>query len=391
MSTTDNNSGADETDSTTYSEESIPPEDEEQRIEDILGEISPEAFTDWYQEQEYADNIREGKPYFNSPGYIAPEQKHNPSKFLQCHRKVSYKNQNTPSENGDPNGIFFFGNQFEEEVALPFLDDIANDIDGNNYVRQDMYINHEVTVDGVDLLVKGETDPVITDREGAPLVITEIKTARSVDSKKGPDGGPSRRHKAQIHAYMAGLNEEYDRDIDKGLIIYGARQTFDMAVCEVEFDEEFWKETVLDWAQTQTEYRIDEELPPADPEEPSWECQYCDYQNRCGENDDNDWEDIGTDGFVPLLEYPESPAEDYLRSERENGMKLTPTLAHQHPEIADEYEVFDWVCDYCTSTYDWDHFDWDGDNLNPPSCPNCKDEHGNLPLRGPLPENQLSK
>lgn len=390
MSTT-NNTTDDETDSTTYDEESMTDQSEhDTRISEIINSINEDTFETWHREREYAENIKNGKPYYNSPGYISPDEKHSPSKLLQCHRKVFYDNQNTPAESEMPTGIFFFGNKFEEEIALPFLEDTANSLHQNNYIRQDMYINYEVDVDGVDLLIKGETDPVITDNEGAPLVVTEIKTTGYIDSKRGPDAEPSKRHKAQLHAYMAGLNQKYDRDIDKGIIVYGERDSLDMVVFEIDFDEDFWNETVLDWASTQTEYRLNDELPPAEPEEPSWECKYCDYRERCGQNDDTDWEDTGINGFVPLVEYPDTEVKDYLDSELENGAKLTPTLAYQHPTLTEEYDVFDWECDYCTNTFNWNQFDWDRDTMNPPVCPDCKDEHGNLPLRGPLPKNQLS-
>lgn len=391
MSTTDNNTGAEKSNSTTkFDEEQMDDDSEhEERVSDIVDTVTADTFDKWYKEREYAQNILDGQPYFNSPGYIAPEQKHSPSKLLQCQRKVYYKNQNTPAEDDMPTGILWIGSRFEEEIALPFLQDTANEIHDNNYVRQDMWVDFDVNVDGTDLRIKGETDPVITDSEGAPLVVTEIKTTGYIDSKKGPNAEPSERHKAQLHAYMAGLSKSYDRDIHKGLIIYGERDSFEMAVHEVNFDEDFWEDRCLDWAQEQTEYRLDEDLPPAEPEQPSWECKYCDFKNRCGENDDNDWEDTGVDGFVPLVEYPQSSVVDYIKSESANGAKLTPMLAHQHPNLVDKFDVFDWECDHCESTYDWDRFDWDGDNMNPPSCPNCKEEHGNLPLRGPLPEDQL--
>lgn len=390
MSTTDKNTGADN-ESTTYDEESMQDDSEHNdRVSDIVDAVTEDTFKSWHREREYAENIKKGKPYYNSPGYIAPEKKHSPSKLLQCHRKLFYDNQNTPAETEMPTGIFFFGNKFEEEIALPFLEDTANDLHTNNYVRQDMYINYEVDIEGTELLIKGETDPVIADSEGAPLVVTEIKTTGYIDSKRGPNAEPSKRHKAQLHAYMAGLDKKYDRDIDKGIIVYGERDSFDMVVFEIDFDEDFWEETVLDWASTQTEHRLDETLPPAEPEEPSWECKYCDYRERCGQNDDNDWEDIGIDGFVPLVEYPDTAVEDYITSELENGAKLTPTLAHQHPHLVGEYDVFDWKCDHCDGSFTWDQFNWDGDNENPPACPDCKDEHGNLPMHGPLPGEQLS-
>lgn len=364
------------------------------RIADIVDTIDEEEFGDWYRERQYAENIREGKSYFNQAGYVAPEEKHNPSKLLQCHRKVFYKNQNTPVEDDSPHGIFWIGRKFEDEIALPFLEETARDIHSDNYVTQDMYIDYDIEVEGVDLRIRGETDPVITDDQGAPLVVTEIKTTGYIDNKRGPNASPDERHKAQLHAYMAGLSRKYDSDIHKGLIIYGERDSFEMAVFEIDFDEDFWEDRCLEWAQTQTEFRLNDKLPPAEPEQPSWECKYCDFRQRCGQNDEYDWEDTGIEGFVPLTMYPIDEVREYLDAEANRGANLTPTLANQHPGLVGDYDVFDWICSDCGDTFDWDAFDWDvtADDalLNPPSCPGCAEDYGDLPLRGPLPETQLT-
>jgi CRISPR/Cas system-associated exonuclease Cas4 (RecB family) len=51
-------------------------------------------------------------------------------------------------------------------------------------------------------------------------------------------------HKAQLHAYLYALNNEYDHPIPKGLIIYGSRKTLDIRVFQVTFDPRFWQRVV---------------------------------------------------------------------------------------------------------------------------------------------------
>jgi hypothetical protein len=69
----------------------------------------------------------------------------------------------------------------------------------------------------------------------------------------------------------------------------------------VEFDQEFWEETVCEWAATQSTYRTEETLPPATPEH-GWECEYFSYQQRCGQGD-KPYRDQPVGRFLPLLSF----------------------------------------------------------------------------------------
>ena len=171
-----------------------------------------------------------------------------------------------------------------------------------------------------------------------------------------------------MHAYLAGLNERVDYPVRTGLLIYIDRTQHDILPIRVEFDPTFWKETVLGWAITQTNHRIDETLPPADPQH-GWECEYCSYSARCGKTDEP-VHDMGADGFVPFVVYPQELVRKTLRAE--NGTTaLTPTLAHQYTDLADEYGVRDWDCTACGERYPWDSIEWDGTISAPPPCPAC--------------------
>jgi len=119
--------------------------------------IDSERFWSWRQEREFARNIQKGKPYFNGPSSEPPSEKHNPSRLLQCHRKVYYKSKNAPGEQREPAGIFWFGSEFETEFAVPFLRDIVGP---DQFVRNSMWVDYTISTDAGQVSIRGETDPV---------------------------------------------------------------------------------------------------------------------------------------------------------------------------------------------------------------------------------------
>lgn len=374
-----------------------PSEDATGRINDILEAISPENFKKWYDEWQYAKNIREGQAFFNKPGYVKPPERHSPSSLLQCQRKVFYMNQNAPEERPNPEGIFWTGEKFEEEIAMPFLEDLAEEVHPKNYVQNSMWVDYTLDTHAGEIRIKGETDPVICDSQANPLVVTEVKNKKSLDKFDRDDPEPDKHHKAQAHAYMYGLSKSFDRDIHKAVIIYGDRTQFNLLPIPIEFDLDFWENQVVRWAANHSQYRLDENLPPGEPAF-SWECKFCDYSQRCGKGadpdwyngqddmyaDDADWRDVGIDGFLPLVEYPKSKVVEYLRAHAPKGAKLTPTLANQHPGLTDKFEIHDWYCPECESRFPFDQFEWDGDRFNSPWCPDCQQAS----LRAPDPSDQ---
>lgn len=166
--------------------------------------------------------------------------------------------------------------------------------------------------------------------------------------------------------------------------MYGSRTTLDINPISIEFDPWFWRERVLAWAEDHTTYRSNEELPPPDPEF-DWECQYCAYRERCG-NGDLNYQDTPPSGLLPNFEYPRETLTTYLQA-HENA-KLTPTAAHHYPDLADEYDVFDWKCSGCGASVRWNAVEWDGDVSMPPACPECSDSQPVNPLHGPSPSDQ---
>lgn len=331
----------------------------------IVDRISNASFNEWYQEEQFTENILEGRPYFNGASPPPEPGKHSPSKLFQCHRKTRYYAQNAPKEGASPQGLFWVGSKFEEEIVVPYLlDSVTTE---NTYVRNSMWIDTTVSHDGTDVRVKGVTDPVIVDSNGDPLLVTEIKTTSSLEYLDGPKP----HHKAQLHAYLHALDEEYDRSIRDGLLVYGSRDTLDIAAFHVAFDDRFWAESVIPWMAKQTQYREDSELPPADPVF-DWECNTCPFKHRCGQSDEP-FSDSGFTGLLPGVDdYRKQQLVEYFDAYPD--AKLTPTLAHEFPELVEEHGVHEWLCRSCGATFAWETIDVDAVS---PLCDACA-ENGEL-------------
>jgi CRISPR/Cas system-associated exonuclease Cas4 (RecB family) len=321
--------------------------------------IDGESFDEWYRERRWARNIREGQPYFNGPASVPPVERHSPSQLLKCHRKLYYRKANAPAEREEPKGIFWTGSRFEEDVAMPFLQDVVGE---DAYVRNSMWVDFEEETPAGTVRFRGETDPCIVDRQSKPLLAIEIKTKEEVDHLDGPN----RHHRAQVHAYMRGLSEKFDRGVTEAVVIYGSRKTMTVRAFHVPFDSGFWQE-VIAWAADQTESRDAGVLPPADPEY-GWECQFCPYRHRCGQTDEPS-ADEGPSGFLPGVdEYPREQVITYLNAH--DDARLTPALAEAYPDLADEYEVARWSCSTCSSRFAWNDERFENASGSP-ACPTC--------------------
>lgn len=348
---------------------------------DLAKRITGGRFAGWYRRKEWRENIENGQPYFNGTGTVPDPERHSPSSLLQCHRKVVYKQLNAPEEQHDPGGIFWFGTKFEEELILPFLQEAVTDDD--TFVANSLWVDYTKNTQYGELRIKGSTDPAIVDAHGVPLLPTEIKTKSSIEDLKEPND----HHLAQLHAYLVGLNEKYDRDLSHGVLIYGARQTLDIMAFEIAFDPEFWEETVLEWASEHTQYRLDGTLPPANPEY-DWECRFCDYRHRCGQSN-RDYSDFGPHEFLPeFTDYPREKVIEYLEAHPDQS--LTPALAKVHPDLADTYDVLNWHCSTCSGTIDWQIVD----DAVDPLCPHCAERDTisslSLPIRDGYPSRKES-
>lgn len=325
--------------------------------------INGETFAEWYREQQWAENIRKGQPYFNGPSSVPPAEKHSPSQLLQCHRKIFYRQENALKEQEEPTGIYWAGNQFEEEIAVPYLQHITGE---NTYVRNSIWVDFTVETEAGEVWFKGETDPCIVDRHSRPILPTEIKTKDEVDYLEEPN----RHHLAQIHAYLYGLNQRNDQEVEKAIILYGARKTMKIQAFHIEFDRDFWGEVVR-WAAEHTQHREQDQLPPADPAY-GWECKFCSYKHRCGQSDEP-YADEGPHGFLPGVDdYPRRQVLEYLQAK--DDACLTPTLAQEYPDLVANHEVADWSCPQCKTSYSWNAAPLDDSGSMPPVCPACAEQ-----------------
>ena len=146
--------------------------------------ITNRVFNEWYSEEQFKTNLLEGKAYFNGPSPPKAPEQHTPSKLLQCHRKASYTRKNAPREGTPPEGLFWIGTEFEEQVIVPFLQDITTP---DTYVTNSLWIDSEIVVDGTELRVRGSTDPAIVNADAEPLYVTEVKTTTSLDHLSEPE------------------------------------------------------------------------------------------------------------------------------------------------------------------------------------------------------------
>ena len=253
--------------------------DTERQIEELIQEISGEAFATWYHDRQARKNIEEGKAYYNTP-YFRDANRHSPHQLLQCHRKTWYEANNAPKEGTQPSGLFWIGSEFEEKIIVPFLRDIAPD---RVFVQNSLWIDFEIskTVQDQDkpIRVRGSTDPAFVNEDGEPLLVTEVKTTSALEKLTDL----RIHHKAQLHAYLYGLNNKYDLTVQHGVVIYNGRKTFNLKAYQISFDKEFWDERVVGWMQDQSKYRSEKQLPPGDPTF-DWECGFCSFNHsitRC--------------------------------------------------------------------------------------------------------------
>lgn len=356
-----------------------PGPDDRALIDSLVRSITPTTFQTWYKEQQFSENIRTGRPYFNSPPSVKAPEEHTPSQLFQCHRKIYYRQLNAPEEREDPDGIFWTGTKFEEEVVLPYLEDVAGD---EAYVRNSIWVDYTVETSVGEVRIRGMTDPVLVDAESKPLLPTEVKTKQSIANTTEPND----HHIAQLYAYLEGLSREWNTEIRDGLVIYADRTTLEIKVFHVQFSEKRWERLVQSWVEKHTQYRLAGELPPADPVF-GWECNFCSFKDRCGKGSNTGFKDIDWAGFVPgYTEYPREKVVEYLLAHPQ--AKLTPTLATRYRDLVEAHGVHDWRCEASTHTLGFEEVDWNGDTQSSPVCPTCASKGILAQLGDPTPEDQ---
>jgi len=351
-------------------------------IEVIDDNLTGEKFREWRREQQFRENLRDGNPEYNNGGYESSELRHSPHTLLQCRRKQWYRENTAPQETESPDGIFSIGSWIEESIIEPWIAGLAQENGG--FVANSLWLSSTICTEVGELTLEGSSDPAIVNSDGIPRAITEVKSKQSLSNLSSP----STHHKAQLHAYLHNAREKYDlADYPQGYLIYVGRKRLDVQVFSVDFVAEFFEDVVLDWCKRMSYCRIEGMLPAADPEQ-SWECKLCEYRGRCGNYDggerDLPWEDCSVDGLLPLFSYPKGSVIDYMRAHPDD--QITPTVATEHPGLAEVYEVADWQCSRCNNCFKWDSVQWEGNVDDPPICPDCIDDSYRIDLSGPAPQ-----
>jgi hypothetical protein len=357
---------------------------------------------------------------------------------------VEYEANNAPKEGESPKGVFEFGHHFEdlmEEYLRAVIPHTA-------HIENPVQISYKIQ----GVTITGSTDPVVFSQPEKPAFLVEVKTAKNLHYINSP----KEQHRAQAHAYAAGLSTHYDIQTPPICYIYGSREDLSTMVFVEDFDPEFFGGPVLSWAQENTKHRKADELSPTVTDKRDYQCDYCDYRDRCGYpaygpqptkagtaieqlledysgdkadkweqfsdstvwiGDRDHWDSPVSDdlrgkfqdtpprGFLPCTTYPESTVIAHLLTYPD--LKLTPTLAAQHPSLCNRSEtsdaelkrlvttygdvpqrdVYDWVCPSCGETYDHQRADWDG-KTDPEDRPQCISCSKMPPLQGPDPQSQ---
>lgn len=328
-------------------------------------------FRAWYRRYEERRNAREGKFDRNAPDPPPEPSVGRPHALLTCHRKQRYREENAPGETLEPAGRFWVGTRIEEDLVFEYLDERAP---AGLVAANSLWVDAPVRTADRDLRIRGLTDPVFARTDGTPVLPTEVKTRRSL----GSVDGPAEHHRAQLHAYMAGLSATRDVSIEEGVLLYVSRTTLDARVVPVAFDTSFWRERVVPWLEGQAHYRESTGVPPASPEQ-DWECDACEYRSRCGRAD-APVADLGFNGFVPERTYPRSRVEDALAADED--LALTPTLARSYPDLRTDRPVTELVCEACGRTVPWAAID---PEETAPTCDRCASNGRYARLRGREP------
>jgi CRISPR-associated exonuclease Cas4 len=324
----------------------------ETTTEDGIPPLTTEAYDTYWQHRVETQNEAEGCPERNDPAHIPNDGQISPHTIGTCHRKQLYRRFNAPGEERDPHGIFWQGTQFETEAILPFLEDYHDE----EHVANDLEVDYHPE-DNESVRITGTADPTLLDQTGSPVLQTEVKSQSSGALKKD---SPSRHHRLQLTAYMAGLG------IEDGVLAYVDRTTNRVNFLEAPFTTSIYQD-VINWATTHSEHVRSRQLPPQEPEA-DWECQYCEFRERCGKGD-SDGEDLGWQGFVPGIDYPRPKVVEHLNAS--DGVSLTPTLANEYPDLAADNPVRQWVCDTCEQRFEYGTVGWNGDTSSLPQCPSC--------------------
>jgi len=415
---------------TTPSGANLDSQDTGGEVQELFDTIGANTFEHFRVIREQQRNSEEGYENRNNPTYQQDPTVFSPSQLGKCHRWSCYDMHNTPNEERQPHGLFEIGHHFETLIEA-----YANWISPPRWtVKNPVHIEYEAENGHT---ITGSTDPIIFNDKNEPCVHFEVKTIADLHYVKD---NPKPSHRDQAFAYARGLTKKFNLDEPLDIVFaYISRKSMETAFHTISFDSEHWQSEVLKWMDLNATYREinyenPEDLPPklAHDDDRAYQCKegFCPHRGRCGkanpnskrpseawrEHDgdgkphiDHEWykdtiathfqsefEDQMSIGLMPTQLYPESELISHLLTYPD--VKLTPTVAHQHPNLivgnqpsdrikalygeCPQRAVHDWHCPNCRTQIPYDDVDWDGDFKSLPCCPHCDFDE---PMRGPTP------
>ena len=192
----------------------------------------------------------------------------------KCLRRAYYKRKIDKDPDGDSLRNFKLGHITEdilEEVFKNAYHNIGNSERIKAIVEDEEFGEFQLVgeTDIVQYDKMPVNDDVMVESKGDIINIWEIKSTKNLYYQKNE---PSDYHPEQLNLYLGLLG------LGKGHIVYIDKRDLSVAVHELEFDEELFKESVERIKELRRHIKKDEE-PDADPK--SWECGICSYQDEC--------------------------------------------------------------------------------------------------------------
>jgi hypothetical protein len=202
--------------------------------------VSSEEFKTWLIKYTQQANLDDGYESRNTPDTVTQITAHSPSQTGGCHRKQLYQKAHAPRETPLPHGIFEFGNFFEQLFERYLRESVVGP---QQFVRNPVEISFSIDKH----TFQGSTDPVITNKQGTPLLLTECKTTGDI-SYVQKDGKAKKSHRIQSHIYAMGLKQRYNLDaVPPIYIIYADRSSLETIGFSIEWDPNLW-DNIVAWA-----------------------------------------------------------------------------------------------------------------------------------------------
>jgi len=157
----------------------------------------------------------------------------------------------------EKSGVFKIGELFHE-----FLTDALKS-DGLLMVESEKPVILAVKYGGKWVRLSGRVD-ILLERDGVKAIV-EVKSISKLPEK------PLEHHVMQIQPYMLALN------VEKAILVYLEKISLSWRIFEASFDSSVF-EKMVERAVMLDKALAEDRAPKS---EPSWECRYCEFKERC--------------------------------------------------------------------------------------------------------------